>query len=530
MRIFKHAVVVVLVMIITTSSLSAQTDIDSKCFKQADVSSKIAGYSLSKVKRWLHEVAIKKIDPDTGLYIGDGHWNYRDTAADCYPFLCWAAYVTDIDALNGPIRDVLDAERKLCNHLDRIPARFDLKKKKKDDSVSYDTLIFGASEYVKDGLIAIVEVTGKADWFHRMKEIEDDVWKHARIETPYGKIPSLNIEVNGEQLQALARLYTMTGDEKYLKWARRLGDYYFSKDDFVPERLRDHGCEIIGGLGLLLAVESELKSGKVEVYKKKLKHVFDTILEKGCNEDGIMYNHITTHKGWNGALSDGWGYNYVGYICYDMIAGEPVYRPHIEQTLRNLSKPKYKNYPWEGSSIDGFADSVEGGIYVLNRYPVKEGFDWVNSEVANNIARSNDPLETAKLWGTMKLQANGVRTTIMHALMHTQGLIARPWDIGMELGACPTANGLAVIIKAKKDWKGKIVFDIQRHKHYMGFEKDWPRMNTLPEWFTVELDKTYRITNLETGKTKTYMGKQLHDGLELKLKAAERITLRIEPI
>ena len=64
----------------------------------------------------------------------------------------------------------------------------------------------------------------------------------------------------------------------------------------------------------------------------------------------------------------------------------------------------------------------------------------------------------------------------------------------------------------------------------MGFEKDWPRMNTLPEWFTVELDKVYRITNLEIGKTETYMGKQLHDGLELKLKAAERITLRIEPI
>jgi len=111
--------------------------------------------------------------------------------------------VTDIDLLYGPIRDVLDAERKLCNHLDRIPARFDLKKGKKDDSVSYDALIFGASEYVKDGLIAIVEVTGKADWFERMREIEDDVWKHARVETPYGKIPSTNVEVNGEQLQAL---------------------------------------------------------------------------------------------------------------------------------------------------------------------------------------------------------------------------------------------------------------------------------------------------------------------------------------
>ena len=119
MKIFKHSVAIVLIMIFIAGNLSAQTDTDSKCFEQAEVSSKIAGYSLSKVKRWLHEVAIKKIDPVTGLYIGDGRWNYRDTAADCYPFLCWAAYVTDIDALNGPIRDVLDAERRLCNHLGR---------------------------------------------------------------------------------------------------------------------------------------------------------------------------------------------------------------------------------------------------------------------------------------------------------------------------------------------------------------------------------------------------------------------------
>ena len=531
MRTIKRAVVVVvLVALVLAPNLSARAGIDRESLRQAEISSKIAGYSLSKVKRWLHEVAIKRIDPETGLYIGDGRWNYRDTAADCYPFLCWAAHVTDIDLLYGPIRDVLDAERKLCNHLDRIPARFDLKKGKRDDSVSYDALIFGASEYVKDGLIAIVEVTGKADWFERMREIEDDVWKHARVETPFGKIPSTNVEVNGEQLQALTRLYTMTGEKKYLEWARRLGDYYFSNEDFVPERLRDHGCEIIGGLGLLLAVESELKSDRLEVYKKQLKRIFDTILEKGCNEDGMMYNHITKREGSSGRLSDGWGYNYVGYICYDMIVGEGVYRSHIERTLRNLSKPKYQNYPWEGTSIDGFADSVEGGIYVLNRYPIKEGFDWVDSEVAANIARSGDPLETAELWGTMKLQANGVRTTIMHALMHTQGLIARPWDIGTELGARATSNSLIVTIKASKNYNGKIIFDVPRHKHLMGFEKDWPRMNTLPEWFTVGLDRTYRITNVRTHKTQTRTGKQLHDGLELRLKAAERTTLLVEPI
>ena len=167
---------------------------------------------------------------------------------------------------------------------------------------------------------------------------------------------------------------------------------------------------------------------------------------------------------------------------------------------------------------------------MLNRYPIKEGFDWVDSEVAANIARSGDPLETAELWGTMKLQANGVRTTIMHALMHTQGLIARPWDIGTELGARATSNSLIVTIKASKNYNGKIIFDVPRHKHLMGFEKDWPRMNTLPEWFTVGLDRTYRITNVRTHKTQTRTGKQLHDGLELRLKAAERTTLLVEPI
>lgn len=530
MRVLKCAAVTILVGNILTADLTAQENIDGGSFKQAEVSSKVAGYSLSKVKRWLHEVAIKKIDPKTGLYLGDGKWNYRDTAADCYPFLCWAAYVTDIDLLHGPIRDVLDAERKLCNHLDRIPARFDLEKGHKDDSVSYDTLIFGASEYVKDGLIAIVEVTGKDAWFERMREIEDDVWKHARIETPYGKIPSTNIEVNGEQLQALTRLFTMTGDRKYLEWARRLGDYYFSNEDFVVERLRDHGCEIIGGLGLLLAVESEIKSERVEPYKEQLKRVFDTILEKGCNEDGMMYNTLKGSKNWNDRLSDGWGYNYVGYICYDMVAGREAYRPHIERTLRNLAKPKYQNYPWEGTSIDGFADSVEGGIYVLNRYPVKEGFDWVDSEVATNIARSGDPLETARLWGTMKLEANGVRTVIMHALMHTQGLIARPWDIGMELGASRAGDGLAVVIRAKGDYEGRIAFDIKRHKHYVRFTRDWPRMNTLPEWFTVELERRYKVTDQRSGKTAIQTGRQLSDGLPIRLRAAETATLRVEPL
>ena len=512
------------ITLLFTVAVSAAPPANS--FSQAETSAQIAGYSLSKVQRWLHEVALTMIEPETGLYKADGRWNYRDTAADCYPFLCWAAFVVDQEALYGPVLHVLHVEQKLCNHLDRIPAPYDFNKKRKVDSISYNDLIYQASEYVKDGLIAIVEITGKDKWYERMKAIEEDIWKHARIDTPFGKIPSTNVEVNGEQLQALARLYTMTGEEKFLTWAERLADYYLAQKDFVPSRLRDHGCEIIGGIGLLLAVESKHNPEKAKAYRQKLKHIFDTILEEGCNEDGMMYNHINQ----KGSLSDGWGYNYVGYLCYDMVLDRPIYQSHIETTLKNLAKNKYKNYNWEGNhSIDGYADSIEGAIYLVNRLPVPEGLAWVDREMAKNVIRSYDPLDTAKLWGTMKLQANGVRTVLMHALMHTQGLIARPWRKDLQLGAARSGSGLAIVISAKNDWSGTLDFDIPRHRYYMGFQKDWPRMNTLPEWFTVEYDQRYQVQCLDTGTTNIYSGKQLHHGLPVQLKANQTLRIQVAP-
>ena len=155
-------------------------------FEQARKSAAIAGKTLSKVHRWLHEVALKKIDPETGLYISypggsaryrEAFWNYDDTAADTYPFLFWAAYYTDIELLDGPIRGVLEAEQRHGNHLDRIPTAVNHKTLEKVIKSKEDT-IFAASEYVKDGLVPIVEVAGKNNpWFKRMQEIQDDIWK-----------------------------------------------------------------------------------------------------------------------------------------------------------------------------------------------------------------------------------------------------------------------------------------------------------------------------------------------------------------
>jgi len=292
----------------------------------------------------------------------------------------------------------------------------------------------------------------------------------------------------------------------------------------VPKRLRDHGCEIIGGLGLLLGVESEVQPETASRRLPRLKKMFDAILARGCNEDGIMYNTLGAE---GGRLSDGWGYNYVGFLCYDRVAGAPVYRKHVARTLRNLAKPKYRDYPWEGRSIDGFADSIEGAIYCLNRVPVAEGFAWVDREVVRNVAYSAAPLETADLWGTMKLESNGVRTVIMHALMHTRGLRARPWRRDLRLGAWEQGEGLAIVMKAEKTWSGRLVFDIPRHKAYMGFRHDWPRMNTLPEWFTVEPEASYTVQNLTADTEATYTGREMADGIPVHLEPGKEVRLSV---
>jgi hypothetical protein len=520
MATLRNVIVIVLVAFIAATAAMGQD-----AFEQATESAAIAGHALGKVHRWLHEVAVPKIDPETGLYKADGKWNYRDTAADCYPFFIWAAHVVDRDVLNGPARDVLHREIALCNSVGAIPVSWDFERGAPVADMEWDEFVFQASEYVKDGLIAIVEVTGSDEWFDRMRAITDGIWETARVDTPFGKIPSTNIEVNGEQLQALARIYTMTGEDKYLDWADRLADYYFSDENFTVTRLRDHGCEIIGGLGLLHAVETTHRPARAEKYEANLKRVYDNILAKGCNEDGMMYDTLGKREG---RLSDGWGYNYVGYLCYDMATGADTYRGHIAATLANMAKPAYKDYEWEGESIDGFADSIEGALYLLNRVPVPEGFAWVDRETRVNMVDHPTRLENGELWGTMKLQSNGVRTVLMHSLMHTQGVIARPWRQGLELGAAPEGDGIVVAMRCSEDYTGVLEFDLPRHRVYMGFEKDWPRMNTLPEWFTVEPEASYTVVRGEE-PARTYTGRQLHNGLEVSLKAGQYLKVIVSP-
>jgi hypothetical protein len=83
-------------------------------------------------------------------------------------------------------------------------------------------------------------------------------------------------------------------------------------------------------------------------------------------------------------------------------------------------------------------------------------------------------------------------------------------------------------LKADKPWKGTIIFDIPRYREYMGFSKDWPRMNTLPEWFTVEPGSRYAVNDIAAGSRKIYTGAELRNGLAVEIPAAGQVRLLIQ--
>ena len=500
-------------------------------WRRAERSARFAGIALSKVQRWLHERCLAVYDKPTGLFRPTGRiWNYWDTAADCYPFYVWAAYYTDQHLLDTVMLDTLAAEQRLCNQLDRLPVSYDMDTQQQV-AVPLDRIIFGASEYAKDGLTPIVEITGKQyPWFARMQGLIDDIFKHAQVDTPYGKIPSTNIEVNGEMLQTLVRLYRMTGEKKYLDWAHRVADYYLLPGRFVPTRLSDHGCEIIGGLGLLFAVDTDACPEKCDQYRPHLEYMFDEILKRGTNSDGIIVGTLQPTAGPHDDVitRDGWGYDLVGFLDYDMALKSNRYTADIQRPMTNLLKPLYKKYAWNDRSRDNLADSVEGGLYLAYRFPIPETFIWADREIATILVDHTKP---DRLWDTHKLEANTVRTVLIHTMLHTRNTIARPWQQGLELGAAPCGTGVCVFIRSATPYEGRVQFDIPRHRLFMGFKQDWPRMNAVPEWFTVEPDTahSYEVVDADSGQTRILTGQSLHQGLAVQLQPNKPLRLIVRP-
>ena len=460
------------------------------------------------VNGWLAQA-----DPKSGLIPrnlrGDWFWNAKDSAADNYPFMVLTAYVTDNAHMKRSVDYIREQEQHLTNRVDSLPDTFDFATQRfLTDETDMDSVIFGASEYVKDGLMPITEWIGPGPYLKRMENIVRDIWKHAAIDTEAGAITSTNVEVNGDQLQVLSRLYWLTGDPDMKAWAFRLADYYLLYHDLLQEdriRLRDHGCEILSGLSEAYFIASKEDPDRHARYREPLYRILDDILAKGVNEDGMMPNWYSPKTGErDGAtVSDGWGYVYNAFLTVAQTDGETRYADAVRHALENVHK--YLETDWERGSADGYADSIEGGLNMLNRIPVATGFDWVEKSVPYILAKQR-PDGIIEGWHG---DGNSARTLLMYAFWKTQGIAASPWRDDIRLGAVRGEDGTVyVTITSEFPWHGSLRFDRQRHDKFFHMPLDYPRINQFPEWYTVEPARRYEVTR-DGGAPVVVEGKQL---------------------
>jgi len=321
----------------------------------------------------------------------------------------------------------------------------------------------------------------------------------------------------------------MTGDKKYLDWATKIGDYYLLGDRDLSQieylRIRDHGCEIIGGLSELYVTVNFANPQKKELYKTQFYKVLDRILEIGRNEDGLFYNAVNAKTGEivDEKIVDNWGYIFNAYYSVYLVDKKEEYREAVLKGFEKLNS-NYRNYAWEGASHDGYADALESGINLYNREPVPELKSWIDSEMQVMFAMQ----QPDGIIGGWHGDGNFARTAIMYSLWKTQGATIQPWRSDVILGAEKTENETYFVLTAETDWEGKLVFDAPRHKTILNLPIDYPRINQFPEWFTAEEGKEYSVVSSQKSMSGKYQGKQLLEGIPVKLEAGEKLIFNIQ--
>ncbi len=507
-----------------------EQSIDPGLLKESRNNAQLAQEGYIRCEHYVH-AWLDQADERTGLIPRNLNrdrniWNAQDAAADNYPFMVLTAALTDQKLFEGRMLDMLKIETELTSRIGSLPdtwsfttADFVL------DVPKPDWIIFGSSEYIKDGLLPLTEWLGPSPWSDRMIDMLDDIWKIASFETPFGFIPSDNMEVNGEMLQVLSRVYWMTGNQKYLDWAIRLGDYYLLDEhhpsrDFTRLKLRDHGCEIISGLCELYATLSFVNPSKKVSYQIGIHQLLNRILEVGRNTDGLFYNAVNPQNAavLDDRLSDNFGYNLNGFYTVYLVDGTPAYKKAVNTCLSNLYA-SYQNHCWEGSvgtgSADGYADAIEGALNLYNREPIESAKAWIDSEMQVMWSKQQDNGIIEGWHG----DGNFARTTLMYCLWKTQGIRIQPWRRDVKLGAVEGNQEIVFTIECDSAWKGNILFDQVRHQTHFNLPIDWPRINQFPEWFIVEDKAEYGL--IWNNKRKRISGQQAAEGIRIELEAGE---------
>lgn len=481
------------------------------------------------VTGWLEYADSASLLIPRNLESGIDFWNAKDAAADNYPFMVLTSYFTDRELFVGRMQAMLESEKKLTSRVNSLPDTYSFSKADfLNDELKMGQIVFGTSEYIKDGLLPLTEWLGPSPWSNRMIEMLYDLKREITIandidEEGFGRAPKE--EVNGEMLQVLSRIYWMTGDEAFLDWAVEIGDHYLLGDhhptrDLEYLRLRDHGCELISGLCELYVTTHFARPDKKNEYQDPLYEMLDRILEVGRNADGFFYDGIDPQTGEviHSRIADNWGYTLNGFYSVYLIDEVEAYKAPIHELFGNLNK--YRNHDWEGNA-DGYADAIESALNLYNRIPEPQVAEWIDSEIQ-------------VMWGMQQESGiiegwhgdgNFARTTIMYNLWKSKGVYALPWREDLRIGAEQLGDSLLVSLQTDQPWQGQLHFDKQRHKENMKLPIDWPRINQFPEWFTLDHDRSYRVVDINGKTVKELKGSELASSMKISLKGEMRLII-----
>ncbi|MFH1741740.1 MAG: hypothetical protein ABIH23_22270 [bacterium] len=506
--------------------------------------------ALVRSKRVLHAY-LKRLDPTTGLLPRNGKtatWYVRDSAADLYPFLIMAAYYTDRPVFDKEMFEILRNEVRYSTRVGMLSDNVLPGGEFENQEIDMDRIIFGSCEYVKDGLLPLTELLGHHAWFDRMVGIVGDIIEYAPYETPYGRLPSLSAEVNGEFLQALARLAYLTHDPRYFDQMIAIGDFYF--DEVIPKSnglpsltwdlqsgkfvsdvfvFSDHGNEIAGGLSELVLYLKETNHPRYEKYKRPFSDLIHLLLDCGLNEDGVWYSRISLfdRKIVDARHAHCWGYLFNAVYTAYLITGEQRFLDatrHAMQAVTN--KPTYLDDP-EGSGrnygSNAYSDAIESAVVFLNRLPDEQLSQVLDECVKRFLSRQREDGIIEDWYG----DGNYVRTALMYAFMKSQGTWLEPWREDLRLGAVVEGETLFLTIAADKPWEGRLYFDTERHKEYFNMPVNYTRLNEFPEWYVVDPDRLYNVRIREDEDIR--LGGELANGISISVGNKEATCLQIIP-
>ena len=139
-----------------------QQDIVDMAIENGNLANEGFSRSLKFVEGWLSKTDSASGLIPTNFTKSSDVWEPHNSGADNYPFMVLTTYLLDKDLFNGKMREMLETDKKLTSRVKSLPDIYSFSKKNfLSDELKMNQVIFGTSEFIKDGLIPLTEYIGK---------------------------------------------------------------------------------------------------------------------------------------------------------------------------------------------------------------------------------------------------------------------------------------------------------------------------------------------------------------------------------